>query len=272
MLSFLRKSSGICTDSVESAQILRMPKRKPNSIGRGDMVMIHGSPDDMAAERVVKTIKIETCDALVKVMRVTSMAQRAILADVVNRYYRDRAQETAGAASKGERNESIKVMLKLVTEARSDLTGRSRMTLDACADYADDALAWDLRWARYKAKRVTSSVPISSWDLDDIEAALSTCTSKSRGPMPAAGSARDLIASLLQLYEASTGQPATHTPYVKTEYTGLAESDAGRVVTVAAQLIDPMLTGTQINNLIAAWLKRRRDTAVEEASNTQRAA
>lgn len=248
-----------------------MPKRKPNSIGRGDMVMIHGSPDDVAAERVVETIKIETCDALVKVMRVTSMAQRAILADVVNRYYRDRAQETAGAASKGERNESIKVMLKLVTEARSDLTGRSRMTLDACADYADDALAWDLRWARYKAKRVTSNVPISSWSLEDIEAALITCTTKSRGPM-AAAAARNLIASLLQLYEAFSGRPATHNPYIKTEYTGLAESDAGRVVTVAAQLIDPTLTGTQINNLIAAWLKRRRDTAVEEASNTQRAA
>ena len=251
-----------------------MPARKPNSIGRGDMVMIQGGPDDIAQGRVVRRVQADELDVLARQLSMTSLDQRSHLEDLTNFYYRDRAQDTAGAATKGERNASIQVMLKLVGRARTDRTGRSRMTLEAALDYADNDLAWDLTCAvALKSENgEASDAPISSLPLDEIEAALLSCLTSSRGPMPALGAERALIARLVQMYEASTGQIATHNPKVMTQYTGLAESQAGRFVTAAAKLIDPDLNGTKVTNLMAAWLKRRRDADARARSNSAKQA
>ncbi len=65
------------------------------------------------------------------------------------------------------------------------------------------------------------------------------------------------VRELLNLYESLTGRQATHTPYSRTEYTGLPQSEAGRFVVDCMAEIDQSVAKTKISNVMADLIRHR---------------
>ncbi|WGM30609.1 hypothetical protein [Brevundimonas sp. NIBR11] len=224
--------------------------------------MIDGSPEDVAAGRVVSRVTEDQRQALTRLDSVNAK-DTARLETIANSYYRDFAQEDAGKASKGEQNGSIAIMLDWVGKARSDPTDRARGTLEELYLASDDDLAFRLLHAIGLRKPDSIDLSVSEMSLDLIEYALMQCRTDSRGPLPASPAERRLIAELVDAWETGTGLKATHNPKLRTEYTGHAHSAAGRFVSAAVQIIAPAIRQTSVASLMEQHLKGRRLAARE---------
>jgi hypothetical protein len=230
--------------------------------------MIDSDVDDVAAGRVVRRLTSGQRRALALAPEVREAFDLDRLETIANSYYRDLAQETAGEASKGEQNASIAILLDWVEKARRDPTDRARMNLEALWTATDDDLAFRLLHA--SGLRQTAGpfgfLTVSELTLDTMEGALLDCRTQSRGPLPASMAERRLVAELIDAWEVATGRTATHNPKIKTQYTGDAESEAGRFVTAMVKVIDPDVLTTTISTLIDEWLKARRRAKVKPAA------
>jgi hypothetical protein len=89
---------------------------------------------------------------------------------------------------------------------------------------------------------------------------------RKRGPHPDT-SLHLLIQLLCELYENYSGKRVSHSPYAKTEYTGMPQSRAGQFVLAAVKMIEPTIRPTRISSILQQIVRTRPRSVIERVSS-----